>query len=122
MQSGESIQCSQPPSLFICPFGEILRLHTVLCFEKFLLPLLQIKREEVDRYSLASPAIPNCQIRLKWEDCQQKPEELIYTVELKGAKKPRNRINIIFEPGEQGRHNNVASYYIYVVCNVCVLM
>lgn len=35
----------------------------------------------------------------------QKPEKLIYPVCLKGAKEPCNRINITFEPGEQGRHN-----------------
>lgn len=61
------------------------------------------------------PAVPKCQIRLKWLDKQTNPEELIYCLNLIGAQKPRNYINITFEPDlDPGKHTlSRTCFYVF---------
>ena len=56
---------------------------------------------------------------MKWEDCQRKPEKLKHLVHLEGAEEPRNCINIIFEPDEQGMRDVNVLWLLTIFITSC---
>ena len=59
--------------------------------------LIQITKEDVDRFETLEQEIPSCQVTAEWTKQDKKPSQFTYKVILEGAKAPDNYFCIVLD-------------------------